>query len=223
MDSRSAELINRRINARGVAGLEGDKALTFRSGEVEGALRFFEHLQERHQLFAPIVPLRKNGLGVVIGVRVSRALDGGFRQHVEISFQINSRESMGRRHRREWLRHGLRYQYRGHQRAECVTHVWLTGCLRQATLTAYPGLAADDPDIVKGRAGSFYVVRDYFDVCLSLTIQQPRMTEFEALINQLHTGGLKSSGANLKRPAHSRNAREDGSDLDTRSVQGSAL
>ena len=48
-----------------------------------------------------------------------------------------------------------------------VTHVWLTGCLRQATLTAYPalGLEADDPDVVKGRAGSFYAVRDYFDVC----------------------------------------------------------
>ena len=36
-----------------------------------------------------------------------------------------------------------------------VTYVWLTGCLRQATLTGYPdiGLPADDPDVVKGRAG----------------------------------------------------------------------
>ena len=31
-----------------------------------------------------------------------------------------------------------------------VTHIWLTGCLRQATLTGYPdlGLPADDPDVV---------------------------------------------------------------------------
>ncbi len=37
-----------------------------------------------------------------------------------------------------------------------VTHVWLTGVLRQATLTDHgPGLPADDPDVVKGRAGSF--------------------------------------------------------------------
>ncbi|HEX3314055.1 MAG TPA: hypothetical protein VHR72_04135, partial [Gemmataceae bacterium] len=31
-----------------------------------------------------------------------------------------------------------------------VTHVWLTGCLRQATLTDYSalGMPADDPDVV---------------------------------------------------------------------------
>ena len=48
-----------------------------------------------------------------------------------------------------------------------ATHVWLTGCLRQATLTDYSalGLPADDPDVVKGIAGSFYAVRDAFDVC----------------------------------------------------------
>ena len=33
----------------------------------------------------------------------------------------------------------------------------------------------------------------------------------------------EGSGANLKRPAHSRNARDDGTDLGTRSVQGAAL
>jgi hypothetical protein len=33
----------------------------------------------------------------------------------------------------------------------------------------------------------------------------------------------EGSGANLKRPAHSRNARDDGTDLGTRSVQGTAL
>jgi glycosidase len=75
-----------------------------------------------------------------------------------------------------------------------ATHLWLTGCLRQATLTAYPelGLPADDPDIVKGRAGSFYAVRDYFDVCPDYANRPAeRMTEFEALVKRIHAAGLK--------------------------------
>ncbi len=37
-----------------------------------------------------------------------------------------------------------------------VTYVWLTGVLRQATLTDYSafGMLADDPDVVKDRTGS---------------------------------------------------------------------
>jgi glycosidase len=75
-----------------------------------------------------------------------------------------------------------------------ITHVWLTGCLRQATLTEYSelGLPADDPDIVKGRAGSFYAVRDYFDVCPDYALEpKNRMAEFEALVARLHAAQLK--------------------------------
>ncbi len=75
-----------------------------------------------------------------------------------------------------------------------ITHIWLTGCLRQATLTAYPqlGLPADDPDIVKGRAGSFYAVRDYFDVCPDYAKDPAaRIDEFEALVTRIHAAGLK--------------------------------
>lgn len=75
-----------------------------------------------------------------------------------------------------------------------VTHVWLTGCLRQATLTDYSplGLQADDPDTVKGRAGSFYAVRDYFDVCPDYAIEPAkRLVEFEALVARLHAAQLK--------------------------------
>jgi glycosidase len=77
-----------------------------------------------------------------------------------------------------------------------VTHVWLTGVLRQATLTdwssAGAGLSADDPDIVKGRAGSFYAIRDYFDVCPDYAVDpKARMSEFEALVGRLHKAGLK--------------------------------
>ena len=41
-------------------------------------------------------------------------------------------------------------------RAMGFTHLWLTGVLRQATSTDYAalGLPADDPDLLKGLAGS---------------------------------------------------------------------
>ena len=74
-----------------------------------------------------------------------------------------------------------------------ITHVWLTGCLRQATLTDYSaiGLPADHPDIVKGIAGSFYAVRDYYDVCPDYASDPTaRMHEFEALVQRVHNAGL---------------------------------
>jgi glycosidase len=75
-----------------------------------------------------------------------------------------------------------------------VTHLWLTGCLRQATLTDYPalGLPADDPDVVKGIAGSFYAIRDAFDVCPDYAANPAsRLAEFEALVNRVHQAGMK--------------------------------
>ena len=44
------------------------------------------------------------------------------------------------------------------------THLWLTGVLEQASGTAYRDRPADDPDILKGIAGSPYAIKDYFDV-----------------------------------------------------------
>src|SRR5574344_3020365 len=46
-----------------------------------------------------------------------------------------------------------------------ITHIWLTGILRHATLTNYAaeGLKANHPDITKGMAGSPFAVTDYFD------------------------------------------------------------
>jgi glycosidase len=77
-----------------------------------------------------------------------------------------------------------------------VTHIWLTGVLQQATNTDYPQLdppqLADDPDVLKGKAGSFYAVRDYFDVCPDYALDpQNRMAEFEALVGRIHDAGLK--------------------------------
>lgn len=76
-----------------------------------------------------------------------------------------------------------------------TTHVWLTGVLRQATLTDHsaidPALAADDADIVKGRAGSFYAVRDYYDVCPDYADEPAnRLAEFGALVDRIHAAGM---------------------------------
>lgn len=81
-------------------------------------------------------------------------------------------------------------------RALGATHVWLTGVLRQATLTDWssvdPALAADDPDIVKGRAGSFYAVRDYYDVSPDYADDPARrLEEFSALVDRIHAAGMQ--------------------------------
>ncbi|HEX8322972.1 MAG TPA: alpha-amylase family glycosyl hydrolase [Tepidisphaeraceae bacterium] len=76
-----------------------------------------------------------------------------------------------------------------------VTHVWLTGCLRQATLTDHSalGLPADDPDVVKGIAGSFYAIRDYFDVSPDYAVEPAnRLAEFDALVRRVHEAGMKA-------------------------------
>ncbi len=74
-----------------------------------------------------------------------------------------------------------------------ATHVWLTGVLRQATLTDHgPGLEPDDADVVKGRAGSFYAVRDYYDVSPDYAVDPAaRMAEFEALVDRIHAADMK--------------------------------
>lgn len=73
-----------------------------------------------------------------------------------------------------------------------ATHVWLTGVLRQATLTAYEGLPADEPEVVKGRAGSFFAVRDYYDVCPDYANRvEARLDEFDALVGRIHAAGLQ--------------------------------
>jgi hypothetical protein len=61
-------------------------------------------------------------------------------------------------------------------RAMGVTHIYLTGVLQQATLTDYSdiGEPADDPDILKGIAGSFFAVRDYFDVSPDYAVDPER-------------------------------------------------
>jgi len=74
------------------------------------------------------------------------------------------------------------------------THVWFTGVLEHATQTDYTryGIHLDHPWIVKGRAGSPYAIKDYFDVDPDLAEDVPnRMAEFETLLERTHKAGLK--------------------------------
>ena len=75
-----------------------------------------------------------------------------------------------------------------------VTHIWYTGVLHHATVTDYSefGLPADDPDVVKGRAGSPYAVKDYYNVNPDLAVDpNERLQEFEALIERTHQHNMK--------------------------------
>ncbi|MEI6865162.1 alpha-amylase family protein [Flavicella sp.] len=75
-----------------------------------------------------------------------------------------------------------------------VTHIWYTGVLHHAMVTDYTqyGISNDDPDVVKGRAGSPYAVKDYYNVDPDLAVNpENRMQEFEALIARTHKMGLK--------------------------------
>ena len=80
----------------------------------------------------------------------------------------------------------------GEIKAMGFTHVWLTGVLEQASGTSWPGRPADDPDILKGIAGSPYAVRDYFDVCPDYA-EDPsrRLEEFKVLLDRCRAMGLK--------------------------------
>lgn len=74
------------------------------------------------------------------------------------------------------------------------THVWLTGVIQQATGTDYSGAGepADDPDILKGVAGSPYAIRDYYDICPDYADDPAkRIEEFKALVERIHARGMK--------------------------------
>ncbi|RXG32594.1 alpha-amylase family protein [Leeuwenhoekiella marinoflava] len=75
-----------------------------------------------------------------------------------------------------------------------ATYVWYTGVPHHAVITDYTefGISNDDPDVVKGRAGSPYAVKDYYQVDPDMA-ENPakRLQEFEALIKRTHKNGLK--------------------------------
>lgn len=75
-----------------------------------------------------------------------------------------------------------------------VTHVWFTGVIEHGLLTDYSafGISSDHPSVIKGRAGSPYAIKDYYDVSPDLAVNVPeRMKEFEQLVGRTHAAGLK--------------------------------
>lgn len=75
-----------------------------------------------------------------------------------------------------------------------VTHIWYTGVPHHAVINDYTeyGISNDDPDVVKGRAGSPYAVKDYYNVDPDLAIDpSKRLEEFKALVDRTHNAGMK--------------------------------
>lgn len=75
-----------------------------------------------------------------------------------------------------------------------VSYIWYTGVPHHALVRDYTsiGISNDDPEAVKGRAGSPYAVKDYYNVDPDLAVNPAhRLQEFEALIARTHKAGLK--------------------------------
>lgn len=75
-----------------------------------------------------------------------------------------------------------------------VSHVWFTGVIEHATMTDFTefGISSDNPEVIKGIAGSPYAIKDYYDVNPALALDvKNRMKEFEALVERSHKLGLK--------------------------------
>ncbi|MDR6195082.1 alpha-amylase family protein [Siphonobacter sp. SORGH_AS_0500] len=75
-----------------------------------------------------------------------------------------------------------------------ITHVWTMGVIEHATMEDFSelGIPKDHPAVIKGRAGSPYAIKDYYDVNPFLA-ENPthRMAEFEAMVERVHKQKLK--------------------------------
>ncbi|WP_310380433.1 alpha-amylase family protein [Flavobacterium sp.] len=75
-----------------------------------------------------------------------------------------------------------------------INYIWYTGVPHHALIRDYTsiGISNDDPEVVKGRAGSPYAVKDYYNVNPDLAVNPVnRLQEFEDLIARTHKAGLK--------------------------------
>ncbi|MDR0686368.1 MAG: alpha-amylase family protein [Dysgonamonadaceae bacterium] len=75
-----------------------------------------------------------------------------------------------------------------------VNCIWFVGIPEHATTTQYPeaNIPAEHPDIVKGRAGSPYAIKDYYDVSPDIADNPAtRREEFDNLVKRCHQQGLK--------------------------------
>ncbi len=75
-----------------------------------------------------------------------------------------------------------------------MTHIWYTGVIEHASIYASDttgGANMNHAGVIKGRAGSPYAIKDYYDVNEYLAIDPAkRMEEFEALVKRSHAAGM---------------------------------
>lgn len=72
--------------------------------------------------------------------------------------------------------------------------VWYTGIIQQASQTDYSayGIPKQNPNVLKGVAGSPYAISDYYSVSCDLADDPAkRMDEFDDLVKRTHKAGLK--------------------------------
>lgn len=78
-------------------------------------------------------------------------------------------------------------------KARGITHLYATGIIEHASMedfSAY-GSPLDHPEVVKGRAGSPFAIKDYYDVNPFLADNPAqRMQEFKAMLDRVHAQGL---------------------------------
>lgn len=75
-----------------------------------------------------------------------------------------------------------------------VNCIWFTGVIEHATKTDFTkyGIEKDNPNVVKGEAGSPYAIKDYYDIDPALAVSVPdRMKEFESLVRRVHKEKMK--------------------------------
>ena len=75
-----------------------------------------------------------------------------------------------------------------------ITHIWYTGVIEHATQTDYTAyqIQKDHSAVVKGKAGSPYAIKDYYDIDPDLADNvTQRIAEFEELVERTHRAGMK--------------------------------
>lgn len=73
-------------------------------------------------------------------------------------------------------------------------YIWFTGLLQQASATDYSryGVPKQNPQVLKGQAGSPYAITDYYSVSCDLADDPARrMEEFDELVKRTHKAGLR--------------------------------
>lgn len=75
-----------------------------------------------------------------------------------------------------------------------INTIWLTAVIEHATksdFSAY-GIFQDNPNVVKGEAGSPYAIKDYYDIDPAIAVDvNNRMKEFENTVTAIHKEGMK--------------------------------